>query len=296
MDKELERIAHNYWMQHNGGNYRFSDIQYLENFLKYKETVQLKTKAKVAMVFICVNEPYWPFLKDVIDGAKQFFLPGHDVEYLIWSDMPKEVNYGTITYPLEASDWPLPTLFRYHFFLKQEEKLKEYDYIFYCDADMKFVNVVGDEILGEGLTAAEHPMYSLRPNFKFPLEPNPQSKAYIKTPSHYYAGGFQGGTSESFITAMKVMKKMIDEDYMNNYIARWNDESHWNKYLLDTPPSVILSPSYVYPDSLIEEYYKPIWGRDYPAKLITITKKFTTSSEGGKDVTDMINGLKPLQL
>lgn len=291
MDKDTLRIAHNYWMKHNGGNYIHSDIQYLQDFLQYKETVELKPTVKVAMVFICLNEPYWPFLKDVIEGAKQFFLPGHNVDYLIWSDMPKEVNYGTITYPAESVDWPLPTLFRYHLFLQQEEKLREYDYIFYCDADMRFVNVVGDEILGDGLTAAEHPMYSLRPGLSFPLEPNPQSQAYIHTPSHYYAGGFQGGKTENFITAMKAMKKMIDTDYVNNYIARWNDESHWNKYLLDNPPVVTLSPSYVYPDSLIEEYYKKVWGRDYSPKLITITKKFTTSSEGGKDVQKMIDTL-----
>lgn len=291
MDNDTKRIAHNYWMRHNGGNYRFSDIQYLAEFLDYREKAELRPRAKVAMVFICLNEPYWPFLKDVIGGAREYFLPGHDVEYLIWSDMPAEVNYGTITYPAEPVDWPLPTLFRYHLFLQQEEKLKEYDYIFYCDADMRFVNVVGDEILGEGLTAAEHPMYSLRPGLQFPLEPNPQSRAYIHTPQKYYAGGLQGGKSEDFIRAMKAMKKMIDDDYVNDYIARWNDESHWNRYLLDNPPAVTLSPSYVYPDSLIEEYYMKVWGRDYSPKLITITKKFTTSSEGGKDVQQMIDTL-----
>lgn len=115
------------------------------------------------------------------------------------------------------------------------------------------------------------------------MEPNPESAAYIPLPEFYFAGGFQGGRTKPFIKAMKTMERAIDEDLRKlNYTARWNDESHWNRYLLDNPPSVVLSPSYVYPDSLIDEYYAKIWGKNYPPKLITLTKPFTTSEEDGK--------------
>ena len=72
---------------------------------------------------------------------------------------------------------------------------------------MVFANYVGDEILGEGLTAALHPMYSLRHNFNAPYEPNPESAAYVPFYNTYYAGGFQGGKSAEFIKAMKEMRK-----------------------------------------------------------------------------------------
>jgi len=97
----------------------------------------------------------------------------------------------------------------------------------------------------------------------------------------YAAGGFQGGRTEDFIRAMKVMKERIDTDFANNYIARWNDESHWNKYLYENPPSVVLNPSYVYPDSLNRAYYQKLWGRNYVPKLITLTKPFSLSKDGG---------------
>lgn len=383
--KNVSRLVHNFYMQGNGGAYNYTDIQTFKMFLdfvKEKKNTELK-KYKVALMFICLNPPYWEFIGDMVKGAKEYLLPGHDVDYLFWTDLPekgskeldeilkgyptreemanispKEVeekaaaaawalqvaintkNAGadigdpwigaladqaqkltdewytkaseigtnaktpintkktretllddfnrahdagaTKFFDIDAAPWPMPTLMRYHLFLQQEELLKQYDYLFYCDIDMKFVNVVGDEILGEGLTAAQHPMYAFRPGLEFPLEPNPESAAYIKQPKHYFAGGFQGGRTKDFIEAMKTMKQTVDYDFSRNYTARWNDESHWNRYLFDHPPAIILSPSYVYPDSLIEEYYKKVWGRDYSPKLVTITKSFTVSREAGE--------------
>ena len=90
---------------------------------------------------------------------------------------------------------------------------------------------------------------------------------------------------------MKVMKKNIDKDFTNNYVAIWNDETHWNRYLFDNPPSVILDPGYIYPDSLIEDYYKKIWGRDYTPKIITLTKKFTVTQEAGNIIREQLSTL-----
>lgn len=267
-------------MKATGGVSTANDVTTVYAAIDAINKMKEEKKYKVALLFICLNEPYWEYIDGVIKGAKQFFLPGHDVDYLLWSDMPKDRHPEATIFETEGADWPLPTLMRYHLFLRQEEKLKEYDYIFYCDADMLFVNYVGDEILGEGLTAAQHPMYATRKELIMPLEPNAESEAHIKAPQFYFAGGFQGGTSASFIEAMKGMKKAIDADFSKNYQARWNDESHWNKYLFDHFPSVVLTPSYIYPDSLIEEYYIKIWGKNYPPRLVTLTKKFSTSSEG----------------
>src|SRR3990167_7698243 len=159
-------------------------------------------------------------------------------------------------FPIEPMEWPMPTLMRYHLFLQQEEYLKEnFDYIFYIDVDMRITDWIGEEILGEGLTAAQHPMYALRRNYMPPYEPNEKSTAYIPRPGRlieedgkkkfetlYYAGGFQGGKTEDFIKAMKVMRENVDKDFGNNYIAIWNDESHWNRYLFDNPPTIVLNP------------------------------------------------------
>lgn len=254
---------------------------------------------KIALIFICVNFPYWPYIGPMIESCKKNFLTNHKVDYFLWSDIGDtfpEVTYGATVFPTEGVNWPLPTLMRYHLFLQQEEKLKEYDYIFYADADMLVVDKIGDEILGDGLTAAQHPMYAFRKGLYFPVEPNPDSTAFIPVPKYYFAGGFQGGRAKDFIEAMKVMKRAIDEDFMKNYMARWNDESHWNRYLFDNPPAVVLDPGYIYPDDLaIGDYYIPIWGRDYSKKILTITKQFSLTKEGGKSFKENIDGLTKLK-
>lgn len=208
-------------------------------------------------------------------------------------------------FPTDAIDWPAPTLMRYHLFLNEEEKLKDYDYIFYLDADMRILDKISDEVLGEGLTVAEHPMYSLRREYVPPYEPNKDSAAFIprlgmlteengkqRFKPLYLAGGFQGGKSALFIEAMKKLKEGIDKDFNKNYTAIWNDESHWNKYVfenanpIDGHPTVVLHPGYIFPDSLIKEYYIPIWGKEYPPKIMTLTKPFSLTKEGGAHLNE----------
>jgi hypothetical protein len=170
---------------------------------------------------------------------------------------------------------------------------------------MKFVSKVGDEILGEGLTAAQHPMYAIRREYIPPYEPNKKSTSYIPRPGRvvekdgkkrleplYFAGGFQGGRSANFIKAMKVMKEMIDKDFANNsYIPIWNDESAWNAYLFKNPPTVVLNPSYIYPDSLNKVYYQKLWGRNYVPKIVTLTKKFSLTPQGGANLQNTLQNM-----
>ena len=262
----------------------------------------MNNRYKVAVVCICLNEQYWQYLPPMIESARNFLLKGHDVDFICWTDMPTDSKIDAKIIPTRPATWPIPTLHRYHLFLQQEELLSEYDFIYYCDADMKFVGRVGDEILGD-LVAAEHPMYSIRKDYIPPYEPNEKSTAYIPRVGQvivekgqqrfkplYLAGGFQGGRSDIFIKAMKELKEMIDKDFVeNNYVAVWNDESYWNKYCLDNPPSIVLNPSYVYPDSLIKDYYMKVWGRNYVPKLMTITKKFSLSQQGANDIQGKLN-------
>lgn len=321
----FRRRVHNFLTQKAGGDYQYENIETLKQIIEYLDTPEELRTHKVALLFICLGEDYWQYAKDAIEGARKFFLPGHKVDYFLWTDLPeKEEGFvkaeeslfekynatmtnpseyakvaiqrarefkrdGVTIFPTEFQCWPAPTLYRYNLFLQQEDILKDYDYIFYCDIDMRFINIVGDEIFSPDLTAALHPMYALKKQLWPPYEPNVESSAYIKRPGGvivdngqprfmpmYFAGGFQGGKSKEYLEASREIRKMLEEDAnLRNYIAIWNDESYWNKYLSDHHPSTVLSPSYIYPDSLLNEYYIPIWGTNYPPKIITLTKKHT---------------------
>lgn len=340
--QDFIRLAHSFYQKKgiDSSIERISTDAELINYFNSNQKL-IEEKFKVAFVFICLNPLYWQYANEMITGARQFFLPGHKVDFLFWTDMPADTAKGkeqlteafrernvaledpsallflnnivagmedihknpqVKIFPTESVAWPYPTLLRYNLFLQQEELLKEYDYIFYCDIDMKFVGLVSDEILGSGLTAAPHPGYYIRKELYPPYEPNIQSASYVKRPGkvmdeagkprfipHYYAGGFQGGRSVKFIEAMKECRKIIEQDLNRGYVPIWNDESAWNKYLSENPPEIFLDPSYIYPDSLIKEYYEPIvWGRSFFPKLITLTKWFTVSKEGGQNVAQMI--------
>ncbi len=348
--RDFIRLTNNFYTANNypaDYNRIIIDSQ-LANYIAQNVEVT-KKKQKVAMIFICLNPLYWEFARTMVEGARQFFLPGHNTDFLFWTDIPEnpqEVGaqmaeaYGQIcarkqinptdkwindklnvdiqnvlsirsqkdikVFPTDAIEWPFPTLLRYNLFMQQEELLKEYDYIYYCDIDMRFVNVVGDEILGQGLTAAQHPMYALGSQYWPPYEPNSESEAYIPRPGKvvnsngkprfmplYYAGGFQGGKSEPWLKAMREMKQMTDKDLNKNYIPIWNDESIWNKYLFLNPPDVVLTPAYIYPDSIIKEYYEPLWGCAYIPKLMTLTKWFSTDKAGGDHVAQILS--RPLK-
>lgn len=255
---------------------------------------------------ISLNEPYWQYVEPCIKSLRKFFLKGHDLDFILWTDMPEEmgIKMGVKIIPTEPFKWPIPTLHRYTIFLREEKLLEEYDFIFYCDADMLAVSRIGDEVLGD-LVGAQHPMYAIRREYLPPYEPNQESTAFIPRPGRvvtvnekrmfeplYFAGGFQGGRSDLFIKAMKVMKDRIDEDFSKtSYIAIWNDESHWNKYLFENPPTVVLSPSYVYPDTLINSYYKKVWGRNFVPKIVAITKKFSLTKQGGDNLLNTLKNL-----
>lgn len=345
--EEFARLANNFYNSKglpSDVNRIRLDGEFVNYFQANVESV--KKNFKVAFCFICLNPLYWEYVKEMVMGAKTFFLPGHQTDYFFWTDIPEkpeeiqnmmtQAMYGMAQQkgiqdpnfahrvntavegalsvrsipnvniiPTASADWPYPTLLRYNLFLQQEEKLKEYDYIFYCDVDMKFVNIVGDEVLSP-LTAALHPGYAVRKEYCPPYEPNPDSASFIPRPGKiiedpnsmsqfkkrfvpfYYAGGFQGGESSRFIEAMKACRKIIDADLAKGYIPIWNDESAWNKYLSENEPSVVLSPAYIYPDSLIREYYIPLWGQDYLPKIKTLTKWFSVSSEGGAQLQKML--------
>lgn len=293
-------------------DYKTEDIDLVNGYLNFvlQEAKKPHDKFKVGLMFVCINYPYWQYLKPVIEGVNNMFLPGHEVEIMLWSDLQnlpenKDVNYGATVFPVDSIEWPYPTLMRYQYFLSQKEYLQKFDYLFYLDLDMRIVNVVGDEILPkEGLMMAQHPMYALRQPLWYPFESNENSEAYIKQPGRiveqgdkkmfqplYAAGGFQGGRTKPFMEAMEAMHDGIQNDLSKGYIARWNDESHWNKYLFDHPPEVVLDPSYVYPDSMIDAYYKKLWGRDYNPRIITLTKPFSTSKEGGQAAQEMMQNL-----
>ncbi len=208
---------------------------------------------KIGLLVMATGK-YTQFIPPLIESAEKYFCNGHEVTYFVFTDGPIELNE-----PLAKSSnlvcihqirlgWPYDTMLRYHVYLKSRDILERQDYLFACDADMLFVDYCGDEILGKRV-ATIHPGYFGKPGPHG--ETDSRSKAFIpkKNRKNYYAGGFYGGTAKEMLTIAEVNAFYIDQDLTEGIIAKWHDESHWNRYCVDHPPTVILSPSYCYPES-----------------------------------------------
>ncbi len=193
----------------------------------------------IAMAVIATGK-YNVFLKPLIDSIVKFFLKSHKITIFTFGDKD-------CTFYMKHKPFPYPTLMRYHQFNKQKDILKTFDYIFYSDVDMLFCKDVGSEILGDGLTACIHP-YSGSRNFKNTFELNKESTAYSEDIETYCCGGFQGGTSKSFLKMSQEIADNIDKDLDRGIIARWHDETHYNKYLTEVKPSLILNRDYCTPE------------------------------------------------
>ena len=52
--------------------------------------IKFSARKRVALLFICINDMYWPYLAQAIKDCKKNFLPQHKVDYFIWTDFNKE--------------------------------------------------------------------------------------------------------------------------------------------------------------------------------------------------------------
>ncbi len=201
---------------------------------------------KVALCVIATGK-YTRFLCELLGTARKFFCPGHDVEIHAFTDCSL-FSLPARYWHVKHEPWPGPTLHRYRTMLQAAEALLACDYVYYLDVDSRFVRPVGEEIFGD-LVATIHFGYCQDRRRSFPYETRYASRAQIgpKEGVRYYCGGFQGGRAPLFVAAMQAMAAAIAEDEERGIVARWHDESHWNRYLIDHPPAIVLSHDYCCP-------------------------------------------------
>jgi histo-blood group ABO system transferase len=220
--------------------------------------------AKIGLLVIATGK-YDQFIPMLYKSMKKYFLINHDVSMFVFTDQEIPNKDGLLSFYHQHEPWPNPTLKRYHVFDKYKEELSRMDYLYYCDADMRFVSEIGEEILPNQefkLVATEHPgFYGGR---RGTYETRPESTAYVSNIEGdcYYAGGFNGGTSEAFLKMSSTIKERVDKDLENDIVAIWHDESQMNRYFIDNKPKK-LNPSYCYPES---------WDLPFEKKLLALDK------------------------
>ncbi|MHA2401485.1 MAG: glycosyltransferase family protein [Planctomycetota bacterium] len=233
------------------------------HYSKYPSYLQLPTNRAIKRQSIAINiiatQLYNRFLPNLLNSISKYLLNEHDLTIYIYTDQInedlKEIDLNVEFVTIQHTPFPLPTLLRHSTLLKNLPQLEKHDYNFHLDADIVFINQIGNELLGDGLTAIEHPSvpFSNMPQVfrNLTYENNKLSKAYIEEQNRvsYYCGAFQGGKTKTYMEAITVISNNIEQDLGQNIIARYHDETHWNRYLVDHPPSVRLPFWYCFPET-----------------------------------------------
>lgn len=211
---------------------------------------------KVGMLYICTGE-YVAFWENFYKSFEKFFLPESYKEYFVFTDADSiydEQNNDRIHRIYQENlGWPGNTLFRYRIFMKQKERLRKFDWLYFMNANAICKQTIREEFMpAEGLLFVQHPGYFNKSSLRFPYEHRKKSMAYIPYGKGkiYICGGVNGGESEKFLRLIEELSVRIDQDYKNGIIAKWHDESQINKYMLQLKEEEykVLSPSYCYPE------------------------------------------------
>lgn len=221
---------------------------------------------KIAFCVLGTNK-YIDLAENCIASIKKYVqIPGYTVESILFTNQHRYVlKTHTVDHliHIDHKPWPLITLLRYYYFSNVASFLSQYNYIYYIDADLEAVSLIGNEILGNRV-ATKHPGWWGQNPKLLPFDRTSGSEACIKSlHDKYYYGAFQGGSSKEFIAMCNILSDRICKDLKSNYIALWHDESHMNKYFMEHPPDIELSSDYAWP----QEY-----GSNVNAKIIAKSK------------------------
>ncbi len=221
---------------------------------------------RIGLLLIATGK-YDVFLQPLIDSVDKWFFRGDQITIYLFTDktdlkLVHSDRINIVTCSIPHKTFPYSTLYRYKYFTAASH-LIDTEYVFYCDVDMKFVGDVGREVLpvDTSLVATIHPGFYKGGGSWCTDE---RSNAYTPPENRrkYYAGGFNGGKTEGFMTMAKILSELITEDEVNGVMAEWHDESFFNMWL-GIHKCKEINPSYCYPES---------WRLPFPRRLLALDK------------------------
>jgi hypothetical protein len=208
--------------------------------------------AKVAIIFIGTNR-YLNFFPSYYETCEEKLFPSLEKQYFVFTDgeLDGDLPSNITLLKIPHKEWPSITLERFHTILLAQEDLEEYDWLVFLDADMR----VNQEITPEeffkwdkDFIAVHHPCHYNTGTGTF--ERRLESEACVTGDQlSYYQGCLWGGKISSVIPMMKLLRERVDNDYKNDIIAVWHDESHLNKFFIENQDRVnALPPDYAFPE------------------------------------------------
>lgn len=227
---------------------------------------------KICVITLATGK-YVRFLEKFLNSINYYFLNGHDISYLVFTDHDIKASGNIRTIKIDHELWPNIALKKYYYITSMKEYISSFDYSYLFDVDVYLVDKINEEVLQE-LVGVLHPYKIFEQKSLHPYEKRKESTAYVsdEQKDKYYAGAFVGGKVECFLKMAEKISDCVAVDKENNITAIWHDESHLNKYFSESIPTN-LSPSYMFPEELIN--YP---GYPWQPKIVAVNKDFIDTS------------------
>lgn len=204
---------------------------------------------KVAILTISTGK-YNQLFNDFKNSVFDKFLPEYEKRIFVFTDEKYTENTNVKSIKILHLPWPLNTLLRFNYFNTIQNELKEYDFIYYIDCDIIVHDYINEEIIPteNQIVAAKHYWFENQVG-TYETE-NKNSNACVDKSTlsvgNYCQACFFGAKSQDFIKMNSILDNNVREDLKKNIIAIWHDESHFNKYILNTP-CIRLHTGYTHP-------------------------------------------------
>lgn len=191
-----------------------------------------------------------------LQAVRRNFLRGHEKRIVVFTDGAALAENGVEVIRVAPGAPGVKGLGQIGLLRDNASAFGSVDYVFLLDPTVLVTGPVGREVLGDGLTAVLHAGYHDQPRERFTYERREQSAACVRDRegTHYFTGTVQGGRRAAYLAAAARMAAAVVADARLGIAAVWGAESHWNRCLVDTPPAVVLSPSYGRPEHQATEF------------------------------------------
>ena len=226
-----------YRYRNNSNSHNLNIVPYVN---KLKEFIKFESKKTIGIYYIATgiyNNNFIPLIKSINN-----FFPQYNKKIILLSDGLEEYidyqenNIHIEHHYIEDHPWPIVALFRFHYLVKYKVNC---DYIFFINSNsMILPNKLYNWFDENKINVTKH--FSYRSGIKttyellLPSDDNPNSTSYIGNINYIYCqSGFFGGPSNLIYDMCEDIITMIDIDLKNNIIAKWHDETYFNKWLYD---------------------------------------------------------------
>lgn len=195
---------------------------------------------RIAVMYICTGK-YERFWDEFYRTSEELFYPEIEKHYFVFTDSQRVMTqrHANVSYMFQArAGWPYDTLLRFHWFATVQDRLLEFDFCYYCNANVVFVRRITPQLIP--LPTGEKPLifwchtahYDDYCSNDITTESNPESTAYVgpDRACRQYGGGFFGGAVNAFLKMTLELRDNIQADLNKGIIAVWHDQSHIIRY------------------------------------------------------------------